>query len=111
MTGIVTGMHLFPVTAPLIFGTKLEGILTLVLAAFWAATVSVVANAQTGLAVDPDKGMTIVNGNLYYFVSNNHIYSRYINRIAIHVHTSSPFFSEISFSYSGSFLIMMHYYF
>ena len=31
----------------------------------------IVANAETGLAVDSESGMTIVNGNLYYFVSND----------------------------------------
>jgi len=67
VTGIVTVMHLSPMLSDFIIGTKLEGIITVVLAAFWAATVSVVANAETGLAVDPESGMTIVNGNLYYF--------------------------------------------
>lgn len=46
----------------------MEGILTVLLAAFWAATVAVVANASTGLAVDASQeNNTIVNGNLYYF--------------------------------------------
>lgn len=67
VTGIVTVMHLSPMLSDFIIGTKLEGIITIVLAAFWAATVSVVANAETGLAVDSESGMTIVNGNLYYF--------------------------------------------
>lgn len=67
VTGVVTAMHLNPVTSTFVVGTKLEGVLTLVLAAFWAATVSVVANASTGLAVDASKENTIVNGNLYYF--------------------------------------------
>ena len=63
-------MHLSPMFSNYIVGTKLEGITTIILAAFWAATVSVVANAATGLAVDSNKDNTIVNGNLYYFVSN-----------------------------------------
>jgi len=67
ITGIVTVMHLSPMLSDFIVGTKLEGIITILLAAFWAATVSVVANAATGLAVDSERGMTIVNGNLYYF--------------------------------------------
>jgi hypothetical protein len=50
-----------------ITGTILEGIVTVILAAFWSATVAVVANASTGLAVDASKSNTIVNGNLYYF--------------------------------------------
>jgi hypothetical protein len=53
--------------SPYILGTKLEGIITVILAAFWAATVAVVANASTGLAVDASQANTIVNGNLYYF--------------------------------------------
>lgn len=63
-------MHLSPVFSNYIVGTKLEGIVTIILAAFWAATVSVVANASTGLAVKEDAGSnnTIFNGNLYYFV-------------------------------------------
>jgi hypothetical protein len=40
-TGIVTVMHLSPMLSDFIIGTKLEGIITIVLAAFWAATVSV----------------------------------------------------------------------
>ncbi|KAG7362220.1 hypothetical protein IV203_025886 [Nitzschia inconspicua] len=67
ITGIVVLMHLSPLFSVYIIGTKLEGITTIILAAFWAATVSVVANASTGLAVDAAKDNTIVNGNLYYF--------------------------------------------
>ena len=96
VTGIVSLMHMSPMFSGYIIGTKLEGIITILLAAFWAATVSVgtlfvctvtrriipfsrpshfflcinsdtVANAATGLAVDSDKDNTIVNGNLYYF--------------------------------------------
>lgn len=70
ITGVVVLMHLSPMFSNYIVGTKLEGITTIILAAFWAATVSVVANAATGLAVDSNKDNTIVNGNLYYFVSN-----------------------------------------
>ena len=68
ITGLVVLMHLSPMFSGYIVGTKLEGIVTIILAAFWAATVSVVANASTGLAVDAAKDNTIVNGNLYYFV-------------------------------------------
>lgn len=63
-------LHLSPMLSSYIVGTKLEGIVTIILAAFWAATVAVVANASTGLAVDAAKDNTIVNGNLYYFVSD-----------------------------------------
>jgi len=67
VSGVVTLMHLHPLSSSFIVGSKLEGALTVVLAAFWSATVSVVANASTGLAVDTSKDNTIVNGNLYYF--------------------------------------------
>lgn len=60
-------MYLSPIFSPYVNGTKMEGIITVVLAAFWSATVSVVANANSGLAVDASKENTIVNGNLYYF--------------------------------------------
>ncbi len=50
-----------------IVNTRVEGLLALLLAAFWAATVSVVSNASTGLAVNSELDNTIVNGNLYYF--------------------------------------------
>jgi len=60
-------MHLSPMLAEFIVGTKLEGIITIILCVFWSATVSVVANASSGLAVDSSKDNTIVNGNLYYF--------------------------------------------
>lgn len=67
VTGVVTLMHMNPLASSFIVGTKLEGVLSIVLAVFWSATVSVVANASTGLAVDISKDNTIVNGNLYYF--------------------------------------------
>ncbi|VEU41198.1 unnamed protein product [Pseudo-nitzschia multistriata] len=67
VTGVVTMMHLSPMLSDYIVGTKWEGIITVVLAAFWSATVAVVANAATGLAVDASMDNTIVNGNLYYF--------------------------------------------
>jgi len=67
-TGVVTLMHLSPRFSFYVVGTKIEGILTLVLAAFWSGMVSVVANATSGLAIDTgDEDNTIVNGNLYYF--------------------------------------------
>jgi hypothetical protein len=74
ITGLVVAMHMSPMFSSYIVGTKLEGIVTILLAAFWAATVSVVANASTGLAVDAGKDNTIVNGNLYYFVSSSFVW-------------------------------------
>lgn len=68
--GVVTLMHLTPSLSHYVVGTKVEGVLTLVLVIFWSATVAVVANASSGLAVDMSEDNTIntiVNGNLYYF--------------------------------------------
>jgi len=62
---IVVLMHLHPIGATLIIGTKVEGLLILVLTAFWTATVSIVSDARHGLAVD-ESGV-VTNGNLYYF--------------------------------------------
>jgi len=38
----------------------------IILAAFWAATVTIISDARNGLAVDNDTG-AVTNGNLYYF--------------------------------------------
>lgn len=67
VTGLVVLMHMSPVLSSFIVNTRIEGVLCLLLAAFWAATVSVVSNASTGLAVNSELSNTIVNGNLYYF--------------------------------------------
>lgn len=64
ITGVVVLMHLHPIISVWIVGTKIEGITSVILAAFWAATVAVVSNASTGLAVDTSMDNTIVNGNL-----------------------------------------------
>jgi hypothetical protein len=50
-----------------IVGTKVEGAIILVLAAFWTSIVAVVSNASNGVAVNPELDNTIDNGNLYYF--------------------------------------------
>ena len=64
ISGLVVVMHLHPIFSVWIVGTKLEGLVSVILAAFWAATVAVVSNASTGLAVDDSTDNTIVNGNL-----------------------------------------------
>ena len=58
-------MHFNAVTSLFIVGTKIEGLLCLVLAAFWSGLVAVVADSRHGLAVN-EKG-AVSNGNLYYF--------------------------------------------
>jgi len=67
VTGLVVLFHLSPILSTYIVNTRIEGVLSLILAAFWAATVSVVSNASNGLAVNSELDNTIVNGNLYYF--------------------------------------------
>lgn len=66
VTVIVIIMQLHPVGATLFVGTRIEGVIILILAAFWAATVSIVSDTRNGLAVDPMTG-AVTNGNLYYF--------------------------------------------
>lgn len=58
-------MHFNSVTSLFIVGTKIEGLLCLILAAFWSGLVAVVADSRHGLAVN-EKG-AVSNGNLYYF--------------------------------------------
>lgn len=65
LTLIVVAMQLHPVGTALITGTKVEGVLILILVAFWAAAVSVISDANNNLAVSADG--TVINGNLYYF--------------------------------------------
>jgi hypothetical protein len=74
LTALVVACHLSPITSSLFVGTRAEGILILILAAFWAATVSIVTNASNNLGVS-DEGIgnadfqanQVLNGNLYYF--------------------------------------------
>jgi len=65
ISAIVVLMHFHPISSMLIVGTKIEGFLCLLLAAFWIATVSIITDARYGLAVDETGA--VKNGNLYYF--------------------------------------------
>jgi hypothetical protein len=58
-------LQLHPVTSLFVVGTSIEGILCIILLAFWAATVAIVSDASHGLAVNADGA--VQNGNLYYF--------------------------------------------
>jgi hypothetical protein len=60
-------MHLLPNFSHFIVNTKIEGVIIIVLSVGWAVTVSIVSNANSGLAVDNGAENTIINGNLYYF--------------------------------------------
>lgn len=57
--------QLHPISSLFVVGTKVEGIVCILLLAFWAATVAVVSDASNGLAVSTQG--EIQNGNLYYF--------------------------------------------
>lgn len=62
---VVVLMHLHPVASTLIVATKAEGVLCVILIAFWSATVAIVSDSENGLAVDGNGAVTF--GNLYYF--------------------------------------------
>ena len=66
ITFIVVGMQLHPMCSALFVGTKVEGVIIVILTAFWCATVAIVSDARNGLAVSSDGG-AVTNGNLYYF--------------------------------------------
>lgn len=65
ITAIVNAMHLNSISSIFIVGTKIEGVLCVLLVIFWIALVPVVTDSRTGLAVD-NVG-AVDNGNLYYF--------------------------------------------
>lgn len=65
LTLIAIVAHLHATASVLFVGQKAEGILSLILAIFWMATVAVVTDSRYGLAVD-EYG-AVQNGNLYYF--------------------------------------------
>lgn len=67
VTALVVLAHLHAVASTLIVGTKLEGVIVIIMTAFWAATVSIVTNASNGLGVSEDTTNQVLNGNLYYF--------------------------------------------
>jgi hypothetical protein len=67
ITAIITILHMLPTFAHFIVNTKIEGVIIIILAVCWAATVSIVSNANSGLAVDNSSNNTVQNGNLYYF--------------------------------------------
>mmetsp|Transcript_14767 Transcript_14767/g.19314 ORF Transcript_14767/g.19314 Transcript_14767/m.19314 type:complete len:326 (+) Transcript_14767:142-1119(+) len=67
VTALVTMLHLAPVYSSLIVGTKVEGLIIIILAGFWAATVSIVTNTSNELGVVKSDTNQVSNGNLYYF--------------------------------------------
>ena len=67
LTTVVVIMQLFPVTSVMFVGTKIEGVLTIVLVIFWAAIVSIVTDAGDGLALPENASNQVQNANLYFF--------------------------------------------
>mmetsp|Transcript_45348 Transcript_45348/g.55020 ORF Transcript_45348/g.55020 Transcript_45348/m.55020 type:complete len:351 (-) Transcript_45348:56-1108(-) len=65
ITIFIVLLHMSPITSIFVVNTRLEGTAILILIGFWAASATVVSNAQDGLAVN-DAG-AVVYGNLYYF--------------------------------------------
>lgn len=65
VTALIVLLHLNGVTSLFIVGTKLEGLVCIILAGLWAATVAIVSNPRHGIALDENNG--IINGNIYYF--------------------------------------------
>mmetsp|Transcript_26670 Transcript_26670/g.37586 ORF Transcript_26670/g.37586 Transcript_26670/m.37586 type:complete len:326 (+) Transcript_26670:202-1179(+) len=65
LTFVVVLMHVSSIASVFIVGTKLEGAVCIILAAFWAATVAIVSDSSNDLAVD--SAGQVKNGNLYYF--------------------------------------------
>jgi len=66
LAALIVIAHLIPIASTMVVGTRLEGVLSLVLAAFWAATVAIVTNANNDLGVSDNATNQVQNGNLYY---------------------------------------------
>mmetsp|Transcript_4201 Transcript_4201/g.8757 ORF Transcript_4201/g.8757 Transcript_4201/m.8757 type:complete len:323 (-) Transcript_4201:47-1015(-) len=67
VTALVALLHLAPAYSALIIGSKIEGLIILILAGFWAATVSIVSNTTNELGTVRSDSNEVQNGNLYYF--------------------------------------------
>uniref|UniRef100_A0A7S3DV48 Uncharacterized protein n=1 Tax=Entomoneis paludosa TaxID=265537 RepID=A0A7S3DV48_9STRA len=67
VTALVALVHLAPVYSSLIIGSKIEGLIILIMTGFWAATVSIVSNTNNDLGAVKSDTNQVSNGNLYYF--------------------------------------------
>jgi hypothetical protein len=67
LTAIIVAGHFSPVASTIFVGTKVEGVVTIVLVAFWTAIVAVNTQAADGLAPVGESSNAVENGNLYYF--------------------------------------------
>ena len=62
---MVVILHTKPLLSSIILGTRIEGVIILILISFWTALVAIVSDTRHGLATDSSG--SISNGNLYYF--------------------------------------------
>ena len=62
---MVVILHTKPLLSSIILGTKIEGVIIVILITFWTALVAIVSDTRHGLATDSTG--SISNGNLYYF--------------------------------------------
>ena len=62
---MVVVLHKRPALSTVILGTKIEGVIVLILLSLWSALVAVVSDTRHGLATDSTG--SISNGNVYYF--------------------------------------------
>ena len=62
---MVVILHTQPLLSSIILGTKIEGVIIVILITFWTALVAIVSDTRHGLATDSTG--SISNGNLYYF--------------------------------------------
>jgi hypothetical protein len=71
LTAMMVLVQLHPIYSQFVTNSKMEGVLCIILNSFWAATVSIVSDANNNLAVrhsvNNECNNTVLNGNLYYF--------------------------------------------
>jgi len=65
LSGLVVLMYLIPPLRRIIEGSKIEGLLILIMVGWWAAGVAIITDAKRGVAVDQNGSVS--NGNVYYF--------------------------------------------
>jgi hypothetical protein len=67
LTAIIVAGHFHPVCTAIFVGTKIEGIVTIILVVFWTAIAAANTDAGNGLAPVQMGSDAIENANLYYF--------------------------------------------
>lgn len=66
-TAVIVAGHFFTVTETIFVGTKVEGVVIIILVVFWSAIVSINTDAGGGSATFGTGSNTVQNANLYYF--------------------------------------------